>query len=136
MVPVIVVTRLRLRDPALFDEFFASAVAATEQAQNSDGSLGADVLAEANNTYWTRTAWRERDAMHAFVGSEPHLSIMSRLGEWCDEATFVDWEQDGADLPDWQVGYGRLVADGQVARLTKPSAAHHTREFPAPVVTS
>ena len=30
--PVIVVTRLRLSDPALFDEFFASAVAVTEQA--------------------------------------------------------------------------------------------------------
>jgi heme-degrading monooxygenase HmoA len=136
MVPVIVVTRLRLSDPALFDEFFASAVAATEQAQNSDGNLGADVLAEANNTYWTRTVWRERDAMHTFVGNEPHLSIMGRLSEWCDEATFVDWEQDRADLPDWQASYERLVADGQVARLTHPSAAHHTRDFPAPVVIS
>ena len=117
MVPVIVVTRLRLRDPALFDEYFASAVAATEQAQNSDGSLGADVLAEANNTYWTRTGWRERAAMHAFVGSEPHLSIMGRLDEWCDEAPFVDWEQASAELPDWQASYGRLVADGQVRHL-------------------
>jgi hypothetical protein len=61
---------------------------------------------------------------------------MGRLEEWCDEATFVDWEQAGADLPDWQASYGRLVADGQVARLTQPSAAHHTRDFPAPVVTS
>ena len=43
--PVIVVTRLRLSDPALFDEFFASAVAVTEQSENSDGNLGADVLA-------------------------------------------------------------------------------------------
>ena len=39
--PVIVVTRLRLSDPALFDEFFASAVAVTEQAEHSDGNLGA-----------------------------------------------------------------------------------------------
>ena len=31
--PVIVVTRLRLKDPALLDEFFTAAVAATEQAQ-------------------------------------------------------------------------------------------------------
>jgi hypothetical protein len=136
MVSVIVVTRLRLKDPALFDEFFAGAVAATEQAQNSGGNLGADVLAEANNTYWTRTAWRERGAMHAYVGSEPHRSIMRRLDEWCDEATFVDWEQAGADLPDWQASYGHLVADGQAASLTQPSAAHHTRDFPAPVVTS
>jgi hypothetical protein len=54
--PLIVVTRLRLRDSAFFDEFFASAVAVVEQATNSEGNLGADVLAEANNTFWTRTA--------------------------------------------------------------------------------
>ena len=49
--PVVVITRLRLKDPALFDEFFTSAVAAVEQAQSSTGNLGADVLADANNTY-------------------------------------------------------------------------------------
>jgi heme-degrading monooxygenase HmoA len=56
--PVIVVTRLRLKAPEFFDEFFASAVAVVEQAQNSEGNLGADVLAEANNTYWTRSVWQ------------------------------------------------------------------------------
>jgi hypothetical protein len=134
--PVIVVTRLRLRDPAFFDEFFAQAVAVVEQAKNSQGNLDADVLAEANNTYWTRTAWQERGLMDAFVGSEPHLSTMGRLGDWCDEATFADWEQTGADLPDWQDSYRRLIANGQAASLTNATEAHHTRDFPAPVVPS
>jgi heme-degrading monooxygenase HmoA len=134
--PVIVVTRLRLKDPAVFDEFFASAVAVVEQAQNSEGNLGADVLAEANNTYWTRTVWQERDLMDAFVGSEPHLHTMSRIDDWCDEATFVEWEQAGADLPDWRDGYGRLVASGQGPSLTHATEAHHTRDFPAPVLSS
>jgi len=134
--PVIVVTRLRLKDPALFDEFFASAVAVVEQAQSSAGNLGADVLAEANNTYWTRTAWQERDSMNAFVGSEPHLRTMSRIDKWCDEATFVDWEQATADLPDWQDGYKRLVAAGQATTLSDATDAHHSRDFPAPVVFS
>ena len=132
--PVIVVTRLRLKDPALFDEFFASAIAVTEQAQSSAGNLGADVLAEANNTYWTRTAWQERVLMNAFVGAEPHRRTMSRISDWCDEATFVDWEQAGADLPDWQDGYRRLVASGQGATLTQATDAHHSRQFPAPVL--
>ena len=133
--PVIVVTRLRLRDPAFFDEFFASAVAVVEQATNSAGNLGADVLADANNTYWTRTAWQERDVMDAFAGTEPHRSTMGRVDDWCDEATFVDWVQDDADLPDWQDGYGRLVASGKAASLTHPTDAHHARDFPAPVVS-
>jgi hypothetical protein len=134
--PVIVVTRLRLKDPARFDEFFAGAVAVVQQARASEGNLGADVLAEANNTYWTRTAWRERDVMNAFVGSEPHLSTMNRVDDWCDEATFVDWEQAGAEMPGWQDSYGRLVADGEAASLTDASAANHNRDFPAPVVPS
>jgi hypothetical protein len=131
---VIVVTRLRLKDPAFFDEFFASAVAVVEQAQGTEGNLGADVLAEANNTYWTRTAWQGRAAMDSFVGAEPHLSTMDRIDDWCDEATFADWEQPSADAPDWQDGYRRIVADGQVARLTHGTDAHRTRDFPAPVV--
>jgi hypothetical protein len=133
---VIVVTRLRLADPALFDEFFAAAVAVTEQALNSDGNLGADVLADANNVYWTRTAWRARGPMETFVGSEPHLTTMSRIDDWCDEGTFVEWEQGGGGLPDWQTGYERLIAGGQAASLTKASDAHNTRAFPAPVTVA
>jgi quinol monooxygenase YgiN len=131
--PIIVVTRLRLRDPALFDVFFTSAVAVTEQAESSGGNLGADVLADANNVFWTRTAWQDRAAMDAFVGTEPHLGTMAKLDEWCDEATFIDWEQGSADPPDWQTSFRRLVADGQVAELTRATDAHGTRAFPPPV---
>jgi heme-degrading monooxygenase HmoA len=131
--PVIVVTRLRLRDPAFFDEFFAAAVAVMEQAKSSAGNLGADVLADANNVFWTSTAWRERDSMNAFVGNQPHLGTMARLNDWCDEATFVDWEQSSPALPDWQTGYVHLIAEGAVSSLTHASEAHETRAFPAPV---
>ena len=134
--PVIVVTRLRLRDPAFFADFFASAIAVTEQAQRSEGNLGADVLAEANNTYWTRTAWRDRTVMDAFVGTEPHLRTMGHIDEWCDEATFADWEQADGELPDWQEGHARIIADGQPASLTSATDAHRTRDFPFPVVPS
>jgi hypothetical protein len=131
---VIVITRLRLRDPALFDEFFAAAVAVVEQAQATKGNLSADVLAEANNTYWTRTAWQGRAEMGSFVGTEPHLSTMGRLDGWCDEAAFVDWEQPTAGAVDWQEGYRRLVADGQASSLTHGTDANQTRDYPAPVV--
>ena len=74
--------------------------------------------------------------MHAYVGAEPHRGIMRRLDDWCDEATFVDWEQDSAEIPDWLASYARLIADGNVASLTQPSQAHQTRAFPAPAVSS
>ena len=129
-------TRLRLRDSAFTDEFFASAVAVVEQASNSEGNLAADVLADANDTYWTRTAWRDRGSMNGFVGAEPHLGTMDHIAEWCDEATFVDWDQAGSELPDWEASHERLVAEGQGASLTDPSDGHVTRAFPAPVVPS
>ena len=100
--PVIVVTRLRLKDPALLDEFFTDAVAAIEQAQKAEGNLGADALADANNAWWSVSSWQARGPMQAFVDSEPHRTITTRLDHYCDEATFVDWEQDSPDLPDWQ----------------------------------
>jgi hypothetical protein len=130
--PIIVVTRLRLRDPALLDEFFTAAVAVLEQAKNSDCNLGADVLADSNNAWRTLTAWQERGSTQAFVGTEPHLSTMARLDDWCDEATFVDWEQASEDLPDWQMSYRRLVADGQTASLTHALGAHRLVLFLRP----
>lgn len=134
--PVVVVTRLRLRDPALLDAFFTAAVATLEQAKSSAGSLGADVLADANNVWWTVTAWQDRGPMRAFVAAQPHRGTMARLDDWCDEATFTDWDQATADLPDWQTSYRRIVDEGQVAALTHASAAHASRAFPAPVEPS
>ena len=130
---VIVVTRLRLKDPAFQDDFFTAAFAVLEQAKNSAGNLGTDALADADNVYWTLTAWRDRLLMHAFVGTEPHRSTMRHIDDWCDEATFADWDTDSPDLPDWQTSYQRIVADGQAATLTQASAAHLTRAFPEPV---
>ena len=131
--PVIVVTRLRLKDPALLDEFFTNAVAAIEQAQKSEGNLGADALADADNAWWSVSAWQDHSRMHAYVHSQPHLDISARLDHFCDEATFVDWEQDSPDLPDWQTSWRHLTADGKAAELTGPSAANQSRAFPPPV---
>jgi quinol monooxygenase YgiN len=133
VVPVIVVTRLRLRDPGLLDEFFTDAVAAIEQAMKSEGNLGADALADAKNAWWSVSAWQERRLMQAYVNSEPHQSISARLDHFCDEATFVDWEQASPDLPDWQTSWRHLTTDGKAAELTHPSAANQTRGFPPPV---
>ena len=131
--PIIVVTRLRLKDPALLDEFFTDAVAAIEQAQKSEGNLGADALADANNAWWSVSAWQNRDLMQAFVDGQPHLGITARLDHYCDEATFADWEQASPHLPDWQTNWRHLTADGKAAKLTHPSAANQTRDFPQPV---
>jgi hypothetical protein len=127
---LIVVTRLRLRDPRFFDEFFAAAFAVVEQASSTEGNNAADVLAEENNTYWTRTSWRDAEVMRRFMVAVPHLATMSRIDEWCDEATFVNWEQPEVALPDWDDAYERLITGGQVVPLKFESAENATRSFP------
>jgi hypothetical protein len=71
--------------------------------------------------------------MQVFVDSEPHRTITTRLDHYCDEATFVDWEQDSPARPDWQTSWRHITADGQVAELTDASPANQTRDFPPPV---
>jgi hypothetical protein len=133
-VAVIVVTRLRLKDPGVLNDFFNGAAASLEQAQKSSGNLGADALAEAHDTWWTVTSWQDRGTMEAFVAAEPHHSVMARLNDWCDEAAFADWEQPDSALPDWQTSYRHLIADGTVAQLTQASPANQARDYPPPVV--
>jgi quinol monooxygenase YgiN len=132
--PIMVVTRLRLRSPDLLDEFFTASVAILEQAQTSAGNLGSDAMAEAHDVWWTVSAWTDRAAIDAFIGGEPHLGSEERLDHLCDEATFVDWLQDSEELPDWQTSYQHLVVDGRSAALTNASPANDARSFPAPVV--
>ncbi len=127
---VMVVTRLRLGDPALFDEFFAAAVAVAEQATATEGCLGERALADADNVYWTVTGWEDRDVLTGFVGAEPHRTTMARLDEWCDEATFVDWEQTAPELPGWKTCYDHLVKDGQAATLAGATAASADARVP------
>jgi hypothetical protein len=131
--PVIVVTRLRLKDPSLLDEFFTHAAAVLEQAMKSEGNLGVDALAEAHDAWWSKTAWQDRARMEAYVNTEPHLSTEALLDHLCDEATFVDWEQPSPDLPDWQTSWRHLVGQGRSATLTDQSDANQTRAFPPPV---
>jgi hypothetical protein len=132
--PVVVVTRLRLLDPSLLDEFFTHAAAVLEQALRSRGNLGADALAETHDAWWSVTSWQGRSEMEEYVNTDPHRSTETLLDHLCDEATFVDWEQLGPELPDWQTCWRHLVADGKSATLTHGTEANQTRAFPPPVV--
>jgi hypothetical protein len=72
--PVIVVTRLRLRDPALLTAFFTAGAAVLRQAKKADGNLGADALGDA----------KQRGTMNAVTSGDPgaaDLLARSRLDD-------------------------------------------------------
>jgi hypothetical protein len=119
--PVIVVTRLRLRDPALLDELFTDAVAAIERAMKSDGNLAADALAGADSAWRSAGAWQER-RLPRQRAAPGHLRPAGPTGS-----------RPAPGLPDWQTSWRHLTADGKVAELTHPSPANQNRYFPQPV---
>ncbi len=134
LVAVVVVTRLRLADRSFLDDFFAAAVGLFEQAKGSPGLLDADVLAEANDTWSSCTVWQDRETMSAYVTTDPHHATMSRLDDWCDQNSFVDWEQTVNTLPDWPTAHRRLVAEEHSATLAHASPDNTSLRFPPPVV--
>jgi hypothetical protein len=59
--------------------------------------------------------------MRAFRKGEPHLIAMRKLMHWCDEASFVHWEQDGHDVPEPDETFRRLAERGTLSKVANPS---------------
>ena len=129
------VTRLRVRSPEYVDPFSASIPDVYAQSATAPGNLALDLLADANDTFWTRTVWADRAAMRAYMNSGAHADVMPLLREWCDEAHVAHWEQESDELPTWEEAHRRIVDVGRTSAVVHPSPDHQARTV-APPVTS
>ena len=121
--PVAAVTRLRLRKLRLVPWLMVYAFRSRRQAWASEGCLAADMRMQGARTFWTRTLWRDAEALRQFMRSGgAHGAAIPRLQHWCDEAAVVDWEKD--ELPDWGEAKARMRSTGRVSRVRHPSPAH------------
>ena len=108
---------------------FADGSPSTKRSGAPWGTFGI-FLAEGQDVWWDVTAWQGRAQIEAFMNTEPHLSTIGLVDHLCSEASFVDWEQDSSELPDWQTSWRRLVADGRSAKLTNASDANESSRVP------
>ena len=131
--PLISVTRLRVRAWRFLPAFLLQAFRSSRQARRAAGNLGAKVLAEAHGTFWTATCWSDEAAMRAFMASGPHGRVMQRLRLWCDEAAVVHWEQQTAAVPTWDEAHLWLQAHGRRSKVLHPSPDHEAYRIPSPV---
>jgi hypothetical protein len=131
--PVISVTRLRVRSLYYLPSFVYTAIRIAAQAKDAPGSLGVKVFRDRRNTFWTSTSWESEAAMKAFMLAPPHGPAMRKLMEWCDEAAVVHWTQDSADLPSWTEAHQRMQTDGRPSKVNHPSAAQRSYSIPAPI---
>lgn len=130
--PVVSITRLRLRSWRFVPGFVVYAVRSRVQAARAPGNRGMNLMREAGNVFWTATLWESEEAVKQFMVRRPHGEAMKRLMDWCDEASVARWTQQSAELPDWREAHRRMQAEGRRSKVRFPSDAHTRFEIPAP----
>ena len=132
--PVISITRLRVRSWRYLPVFFVQALRIARQAASAEGNLAAALVRDRHKTFWTGTSWSSEAAMKTFMHSGVHGPVMKKLVNWCDEAAVVHWTQNGAELAPWEEAHQRLQRDGRRSKVNHPSPAHTAYEIPAPAI--
>jgi heme-degrading monooxygenase HmoA len=119
--PLISITRLRVRSWWFFPAFIFAAIRSARQARRAEGNLAVKLLKDARNTWWTSTAWDSEASMRRFMLARPHGPAMRKLLEWCDDATLVHWTQPTAELPSWPEARRRMQSEGRHSKVNHPA---------------
>jgi hypothetical protein len=130
--PLVSVTRLRVRKWRFLPAFVVSAIRSALQAKSATGAIRVAALADARLAFWTCTVWDDEKSMRAFMSSGIHRRIMPRLLDWCDEAAVAHWEQESSQSPSWLEAHGRMRRVGRRSRVRFPSAAQEQFDIPEP----
>jgi hypothetical protein len=131
--PFVSVTRLHLVSVRFFPVFLVRTFAVNRQARRSNGFITGWLTHASDWAFWTSTVWTSAEAMRAFRNSDVHLRVMPKLLRWCDEASFVHWEQEGDAPPAPEIAYERLQRDGRLSKVNAPSARQRARDTAGPV---
>jgi hypothetical protein len=119
--PLIAVTRLRIRSVRFVLPFGWYTWGSFRQAKRASGSLGVKLRKAEGFAFSTLTAWQDESAMSAYRITAPHRHAMTKLLEWCDEAAVVHWNQESAELPDWRTAERRMAESGRLSKVNHPS---------------
>jgi len=130
--PIISVTRLRVRSWMYLPAFLLRALRIWRQAKSAPGNLAVKVLNDRRKTFWTCTSWESEAEMRSFMLAPPHGPAMRNLLEWCDEASTVHWSQAGAVLPTWTEAHHRMQREGRSSKVNHPSEDHRRFVIAAP----
>jgi hypothetical protein len=119
--PIASITRLHLRSGRFLPPFLWYTFRSARQAKRTPGNLGVQLRRTDGLAFWTLSMWRTIEAMKKFMFALPHKEAMRKLPQWCDEASFSDWEQASAEWPSWDQAAEKLHASGHFAKVLHPS---------------
>lgn len=121
---IVSVTRLHVRSLLYLPRFFWRVLRISRQTRRSAGFLDGQLANEGVSAYWTLTVWDNGASMRSFRDSGAHARTMRNLLDWCDEASFVHWEEERPVLPPVDEAYQRLRQFGRVSKVLHPSPMH------------
>jgi hypothetical protein len=130
--PLISVTRLRVRSFLYLPGFLWDTFHSVRQVQRSPGFLGGRLLVNPGFVFWTMTAWQDESAMNAYRTGGAHRQAMPKLLDWCDEAAVVHWNQESPEIPEWQQAHQRMAERGRLSKVNHPSPVQVSQQIPAP----
>jgi len=125
-------TRLKLRSIFFLPALFKADSAATRQLVITPGFVKGKQLFDKGLTFWTLTMWTDADAMKVFRNSPPHQMAMRKLPDWCSEGTYNHWIQESDEFPDWYTVHDKIVSEGKITKVRKPSRSQLSKSFPKP----
>ncbi|MFD7322300.1 DUF3291 domain-containing protein [Streptomyces sp. NPDC059875] len=107
----VMASRFEVRSLKDVPRFFLRSLSAWRQVKSAPGALGASLIAQPlKRTFYTLSAWEDRDALYAYARAEPHRSIMSGLRSTMRDSTFTFWQVPVEQLPiGWDEAKRRLA---------------------------
>lgn len=111
---LVMASLLKLRSFLRIPGFLRAAMAIRRQAIAADGNVGVALNTDLpRRTFFTLSAWRDRDALDRFVRSEPHRTLMRRYHPAMADADFVFWDVPAGQVPpSWLQARDRLKPAG------------------------
>ncbi|WP_433290252.1 hypothetical protein ACQPZQ_43240 [Pseudonocardia sp. CA-142604] len=109
---VVMASRFRVKGYRHVVPFLVDSIRILAQIRRADGALGVSLVAHPlRREFFTLSAWTDRSALDAVVGSEPHRSVMRRRRAAMADSVFTFWTASTTALPlTWQEADERLAA--------------------------
>lgn len=130
LMPFLSITRLKVGSISSLLPFMRANEASAKQLAKTPGLIAGKELIDKNLTFWTMTLWENDSRMLVFRNSAAHRIAMQNLPFWCNEASYFHWIQESRELPGWLEASQRLIKEGKLTKVRKPTARHIANDFP------
>ena len=91
--------------------FLLKAMRIRRQMLKSEGAIGVSLIAQpVHRTFYTLSAWRDRDALDSAVATSPHADTMAQFRSKMASSLFTFWAipASGNIRPSWAEAHERL----------------------------